>query len=332
MHCKLIEEAQRIRRLIDNLQDVWVLCHERPDGDALGSAAALGLQLEAWGKRCALLCSTEPPDIYAFLDRLPQREPPPWRPQAMVVLDSASPQLLGKHRALLEAFGGPVVNIDHHPDNPAFGQMNVVIPQASSTGEVLYELMEQWGARPEGLVAQALLVALVAETGCFCLPNTTARCLEVAAALVRQGANPWEIQRRLHRGRSLAVYRLWGEVLLRLRQEGCFAWSFLSRRMLARHGLRLEEVQADELANLLCLGPWSLCVLFKELEGEIRVSLRSSGGQLARKLALRLGGGGHPEAAACTIQGGLLRALRELRRELAALRAEADPCHPAALQ
>ena len=237
----------------------------------------------------------------------------------MVVLDSASPRLLGGHEELLRSCGGRVVNIDHHPDNACFGEVNVVVPEASSTAEVLYELMERWGVEPEGAVARALLAAMVAETDCFRLPNATPRCLEIAAALSRRGTSPWEIQRLLQRGRSLQVYRLWGEALTRLRQEGPLVWSCLSRRMLARHGLRLEEAQADELVNLLSLGPWRLCALLKELDGEVRISLRSSGGGLAQRLALRLGGGGHAEAAACTVQGGIRRALRRLRQELSAL-------------
>src|SRR6266540_7151813 len=164
---------------------------ENPDGDALGSLLATKLALDQLGKDSVMVLYTDSPlpGEYAFmqLDDLRRRWPDDVSERVLLALDCANesriadPDVLGRVPL--------AVDIDHHHDNTRFGRINLVVPDASSTGEVLHDLFRELGVELTPDIAEALYIALVTDTGRFQYTNTTPKALRLAAELVEAGAD-----------------------------------------------------------------------------------------------------------------------------------------------
>src|SRR5918911_1981380 len=175
--------------------------HENPDGDALGSILATKLALEQIGKDLVMyLYGDAPlPAEYAFMELgdLRRRLPDDWRERVLVAVDCANESRLGPDRDLLAAV--PLVGgIDHHHDNTRLGQGNLVVPNASSTGEVLRDVFAALGVELTPEIAEALYIALVTDTGRFQYSNTTPKSLRLAAELVEAGGGGAQNFPRVH--------------------------------------------------------------------------------------------------------------------------------------
>ena len=171
-----------------------VTSHEAPDGDALGSLLAMHLALGALGKDSVMFLGGPAPlpGEYRFLD-LPDRGllralPADTGERTLVAVDCASAARVGAQPGVVEQVPF-TVNIDHHHDNPRFGDVNVVVADASSTGEVLSDVFHELGVALTPEIAEALYVALVTDTGRFQYANTTPKTLRLAAELVEAGAD-----------------------------------------------------------------------------------------------------------------------------------------------
>ena len=171
-----------------------VTSHEAPDGDALGSLLATGLALQQLGKDVVMyLGGPAPlPGEYRFLEleaRGLQRErPEDFGERTLVAVDCASRSRVGAEPGVVDA-ATFTVNIDHHHDNPRFGDVNLVVADASSTGEVLADVLRELGVTITPAIAEALYIALVTDTGRFQYANTTPKALRLAAELVEAGAD-----------------------------------------------------------------------------------------------------------------------------------------------
>src|SRR3712207_6058045 len=166
--------------------------HENPDGDALGSLLAAKLALDALGKDSAMYLSGQAP-LPAEFKFMPlaelRREPPADAAERVLfALDCANESRLGQAQELLER-APLVLNVDHHHDNTRFGGVNVVIADASSTGEIVRDLAELLGVELSAELAEAIYIALVTDTGRFQYANTTPKALRLAAELVEAGAD-----------------------------------------------------------------------------------------------------------------------------------------------
>jgi phosphoesterase RecJ-like protein len=288
---------------------VAVLAHVNPEGDAIGSTLAATLALRGAGKRAgAFNADPVPPD----LRHLPgagelRRELP--RDQAYacyLVLDTSD---LGRTGGLLNGRRGDavVLNVDHHAGNTRFGDANWVEPEASSAGEMVYRLLREAGMPIPAEAATNLYAAILTDTGGFQYGNTTAESLRVAAELVTGGAAPEEIARGLTANRDLGEWRLLSEVLagLTLTAGGRVAWIEVTAAARQRAGVGLD-VTEDFIQYPRNLAGVQIAAAFKEIAAdEVRVSLRSSGAVDVARLAAAFGGGGHRNAAGCTVRGGL---------------------------
>src|SRR5919202_2462901 len=166
--------------------------HENPDGDALGSLLATKLGLQHLGKDTYMyLAGSAPlPQEYAFmpLEDLHRELPPDAAERVLVALDCANESRLGPDPEVLQ-LTPRVIDIDHHHDNTRFGDVNLIVPEASSTGEVLRDVLRELGVVLTPPIAEALYIALVTDTGRFQYTNTTPKALRLAAELVEAGAN-----------------------------------------------------------------------------------------------------------------------------------------------
>jgi phosphoesterase RecJ-like protein len=208
----------------------------------------------------------------------------------------------------------PIVNLDHHRTNPRFGAVNYVDPGASSTAEMAYHLLRLLEAPLDANIATALLFGIVGDTGSFRNGATTPGSLEVASHLVALGADSQHIAFQLFERKTFGAARLWGRVLSdsELDRERGIVFACLSQEMLAEEGASVDETEgiAEWLRGVI---EADVVMLLKETpEGEVRVSMRSRPSVDVSAIATSLGGGGHRQAAGCTIAGPFARARAEL--------------------
>ena len=199
-----------------------VTSHEAPDGDALGSLLATGLALRALGKDAVMFLGGQapPPGEFRFLElheRGLQRErPADAAERTLVAVDCASENRVGAEPGLVAA--APfTINIDHHHDNPRFGDVNLIVEDASSTGEVLADVFRELGVELTPEIAEALYIALVTDTGRFQYANTTPKALRLAADLVEAGADVDRVFQGVYENVQFAKLKLLARALDRAR-------------------------------------------------------------------------------------------------------------------
>jgi phosphoesterase RecJ-like protein len=204
-----------------------------------------------------------------------------------------------------------IVNIDHHPDNRRYGHVDWVEPSAAATGELVYRLLVALGRPITPTIATNLFTAIHMDTGSFRYSNVTPETFRIAAALVAAGAEPAAITGWLYERRPPEALRQLGTVLSRVQvsDDGRVAWLALPR------GLVPEElVEAEDLVNYpRSIGSAKVAAVLREQDGgRVKVSLRAKGEVDVNKIAARFGGGGHPNAAGCTLEGTLAAATARL--------------------
>jgi phosphoesterase RecJ-like protein len=304
-----------------------ILCatHTPMDGDGLGSGLALKRALEPRGKKVLLVTEAPVPPVYSFLPGYESivvlgRGPVP-HADLVVALDAGGPDRLG--RLLSERPpGARLVNIDHHVSNSAYGDLNWIDAKAAAVGEQVYLLLQEGGYGIDAVAAQCLLVALVTDTGRFCYSSTTPRTLEIAAALLRLGAEPDRLQRELYASVGFGVLRLRGRAVddIELRAQGRVAILTLPHAYGQDLGVDEEDVK-DLIDMLIQIKGVVVAALFRGLaDGGTKVSLRSKDDRAnVSALAARHGGGGHVRASGFTSRATPQAAREALLADLEAL-------------
>ncbi len=295
-----------------------LLTHRRPDGDTLGSAAALCRGLRSVGKRAAILFNPEATEKYApFLVGLTVDAVPAGA--TIFAVDMAAEGLLALNAG--ELAGGIALCIDHHGSNTDYAALTWVEPGYAACGECVLELLETLGAAVTPEIASALYLALSTDTGCFRYSNTTPDTLRRAAQLQEAGAATYEINRQFFAIKSLARMRL--ETLLgeklEVMADGKIAMVALTPEMLMSTGACDDDI--EDLANFPRQIEGVLVAVYIRVlpSGEGKISVRTERGYNASAICSHLGGGGHVAAAGATVSGGLQAArdgiLRAIRAE-----------------
>ena len=304
-----------------------VTTHENPDGDALGSLLAMKLGLDQLGKDSVMYLGGEAPlpGEYSWmpLGELRRQLPDDAADRVLLALDCANESRLGPDaEALLKA--PLIVNVDHHHDNSRFGQVNLVVADASSTGEVLRDVLDALGVDITPDIAEALYIALVTDTGRFQYANTTPRALRLAAELVEAGADAHKIFQGVYESVQFAKLKLLARALERAQvyEGGRLVISYLLRDDFAQVGAAepysegiidfLRAVEGADMAALIREPPRG--------DAERRVSLRSSSDELdVSEIARRSGqGGGHRQAAGFSSEASIEEIIETIRREFGA--------------
>ena len=188
-----------------------VTTHENPDGDALGSLLAAKLMLEQLGKDVVtyLAGQTPLPREYQFMElgQLRRELPPDVHERVLLAVDCANERRLGPDPSLYER-APYVIDIDHHHDNSRFGQLNYIDARASSTGEIMRDLLGEVGGELTPEIAEALYIAVVTDTGRFQYANTTAKALRLAAELVEAGADVHRVFQGVYENVAFAKLKL----------------------------------------------------------------------------------------------------------------------------
>ncbi len=321
---EVVERLRRARRVL-------TICHENPEADALGSALAIAMLVEAGGGVATPVCADPMPAMYKFLpgmERFRQEPDPTLDYDLLVVGDCGELERIGpvleSHRGLFERV--PILDIDHHLSNRRFGAVDWVDPDSSATCEMVTLLARRMGVpltSGNGMLAAALAAGVIMDTANFQHSNTTPRTLVVAAVLREAGAPLSEIARRLYRSKPNTQLVLFGRVLARMGTdlEGRLVWSTLELADLAATGAGSAE--SEGLVDMLAQSETSeASILFKEVDGDgsTRVSIRTrEGGVDATVLAGTFGGGGHARASGATLQLPLDEARRVVLARAATL-------------
>ncbi|MGH3078539.1 MAG: DHH family phosphoesterase [Gaiellaceae bacterium] len=285
-----------------------VTSHEAPDGDALGSLLAMELALRSLGKDAVMFLGGEAPlpGEYRFLELtergLTRTLPDDAAERVLVAVDCASAGRVGAEPGLVKR-APYTVNVDHHHDNPRFGDVNLVVEEASSTGEVLAELFRELGVALTPEIAEALYIALVTDTGRFQYANTTPKALRLAAELVEAGADVHRVFQGVYENVQFAKLKLLARALDRARvlEGGEIVVSHLLRDDFEAVGA--TEPYSEGIIDVLRSVEGSLVsALIREPPRDggpaRKVSLRSSVDEVdVSAIARKSGGGGHREAA-----------------------------------
>ncbi len=317
-----------LREAIRASRRVALIGHVNPDADCLGSMAALRLGLPELRiePRVSLPAGTVARRLTTLL-QLGALSPAAGHELAAcdvaIVLDTARPRrvnLDGK----LDALGGvPVVNIDHHASNPAFGRWNWIEPARSSTSEMVCELLAALDIRLTPPMATLLYSGLHSDTQGFSLGRTTPRALALAARLAAAGAEIASICHHLNHSHTPAEFRLLRLVYenTRASEDGRLAWSSVSLAELESIGCAPRDIDCH-VEIVRSLAEVRIALLFTEADpGLVRVNLRGQSDTPVLALAERIGGGGHEASAGAVFHGTLEQAMKvviaEAGRELA---------------
>jgi len=292
-----------------------VCSHSRPDGDAVGSMLAMGMLLEQMGKSADLVTADRIPTIYRGLPgadnvRHALRVHGPY--DAVILLECD-----GIERARLQGIERfYCINIDHHLTGRSYGQLNWIDYGAASVGELVYRLVKAAGATLTSEMATCLYTTLLTDTGGFTYGSVKESTFEVARELAHAGADPVGIAREVCYSATTSKVLLLGAALNTLKREGRLAWLWVTHQDMVRTCAAEEDCEG--IVNMgVGIAGVEAAVFLRELpEKRIRVSLRSKGKVNVARISERLGGGGHGNAAGCTLEGPLGRAMEEILNEL----------------
>jgi phosphoesterase RecJ-like protein len=294
-----------------------VCSHARPDGDAVGSMVAMGMLLEQMGKRVDLISADRVPGVYRGLpgtDNIRSIMRVHGQYDAVILLECDG---LPRTRLQgLEKFFQ--VNIDHHVSGLEFANLNWIDRHAASVGEMVYRLVRAAGGHVTSAMAQCLYATLLTDTGGFCYGATTAATFALARDLVLAGADPITIAREVYFSVATSKLLILGAALTSLKREGRLSWLSVTHHDMVRCCAAEEDCEGIVNYAVSITGVEAAAFLRELPERRIRVSLRSKGRVNLAALAARLGGGGHENAAGCTLEGPLSRALEEILGELRA--------------
>lgn len=284
-----------------------ILTHVRPDGDTAGCAAGLCLALRQIGKTAYILENPELTDLFkGYINKLTVEE---WdAAETIVSVDIAS-------RSLFPEPAKPYLDrvdlaIDHHPSQEFFAKATCLDSKRASCGQLIYDIVKRFAAiTPE--IGEALYVAVSTDCGCFQYSNTDADAHRVAAELMESGFDPYPVNRRHFRTKTLKRLKL--ESLLtegvELRDGGATAIVYLTRELIDQVGA--DERDMDNISAFVgqIEGVRSGVTLKETLDGQVKISLRTDPGDLnASQVCALLGGGGHAAAAGGMVKGGMAQA------------------------
>ena len=297
---------QETAAMLQTMDRVLLLTHVRPDGDTIGSAAALCQVLRDMGKTAYLLPNAGTTETYQ-----PYAEgywgAADFEPDYVVSVDIAALSLLPENA---KKYAGRIhLSIDHHPSNEGFAPHLCVLPEMAACGEIVYEIVRLMTPVTQE-IALPLYVAVSTDTGCFVYSNTSAHTHRVAAALLETGIAVAGVNKALFRTKSRTRLAMeawmaeWAEyydndrvVIMQIPRSLCLDY-------------KATEADVEELSSLAALVAGTDCgVTLRELEGgRVKISLRTGPRVNATAVCALLGGGGHAAAAGATISGSMKEA------------------------
>lgn len=309
------EDLGKICELIGKAKSFLLTTHINPEGDAIGSELALALVLEGMGKDVFVLNQDPVPYFLMFLpgiDRIQHYLPHRYF-DVGILLDCANPDRTGSVSEQLSLCSN-IISIDHHTTQSGYGDLRYIDSKASSTGELVYRLVQRMGRDIDARIATLLWVAITTDTGSFRYSNTTSASLSVAAKLVELGAMPAAVSERLYESEPHKRILLLSRVLstLEVLEDGRIASITIFQEDMERLG-----ATADFLEGFInyprSIDGVQVAVSFREESiDNFKVSLRAKGDADVAKVATFFNGGGHIKAAGFKLQGKMAKVKQDV--------------------
>ncbi len=308
---------------IKKSKNIYLASHINPDGDNIGSLLSLGMALKKLNKKVSIVKVDDIPRDYEFLPGLDLFiEPNISEPiDLFISLDSSDLERLGIGKEIaLKA--NKIINIDHHVTNDNFGNINIVDPLASATGELVYDLITKLDVEIDSHIATCIYVAISSDTGSFMYDNTTRKTHLIAADLLDKGINKNEIIVNLYQSKSMGKTKLFIKALNSLemycnKRVGIIT---VTQEMLNECNTKMEDTEGIISFVRDIEGIEIACILKEFKEDEVKLSLRSKSIVDVSQICLIFNGGGHSRAAGCTINDNVENAkiiiLNEIKKHL----------------
>ena len=305
-------KSAEILEKIKGVERILVNCHRNPDPDSIGSALALYEVLSGMGKKVEIICPTK--IVWGALDYLKNFEKIKTidfskydfsKYQLLIILDSSSWDMVTDIIDFVPP-KIPFVVIDHHRTNKKFGEINLVDENITSTGELLYLLLEDWGVNIDKEIATALLTGIVGDTGTFSYPGVGAKTLKTAGVLMEKGADKDKIVQHVFRSVDFKLVQFWGEVIAntKLDRLNKFVWSAIPYARFEELGsLAGGKESAASLFSQVVEGTDFGVVMVEQEPKKLSASFRSRTGIDVSVFAKKLGGGGHRYASGARVEG-----------------------------
>jgi phosphoesterase RecJ-like protein len=292
--------------LLRNANRILLITHITPDGDAIGGLLALGRVLRGLGKDVTVSCSDVVPPRFAHLpgyaDIVHQADGPF---DLIVSLDCGDLQRVGGVYRADEWRGIPFLNIDHHATNTHFGTLNWVGAEYVATSEMVLDLCDRLGAPLDANIATCLLYGILGDTQGLRTDNVTPALLSKVMRLMQLGAPLADIMDQIFSRRPFKLLRAWEKTLETMRLEDGVIWASLSRQARTEAGWPDTDLQGVSNFLLAVEEAKLSAVLVERDDGQVEVGMRARAPFNVARVALALGGGGHPQAAGCVIDGPL---------------------------
>lgn len=315
-------DFKSFKETIEQAESIIIFSHVNPDGDTLGTMTALKQAINNhFGKEAVMVTVGKIPDIYHFL------------PDIKKVLHASDIEsnekfdlaiavdIAAKDRMAdtLPIFNNAKIkmNIDHHKTNNNYGDINFVRGDASSAGEVLFDIFEELNLAPDEKTANALYTAILTDTGGFRFENTNANTLKKAAKIIEYGAQPAQISKYCYESKPKPMVLLQANSLInaKFEENNKIAYVCIKNSDIKKYGAENDHTEGIVEA-LRQINTTEISFVLKEVdENTTKVSLRSKTADVS-KVAMVFGGGGHTFAAGCTIHKPLQIACDKMLEEV----------------
>jgi phosphoesterase RecJ-like protein len=320
-------DFQKAVELINKSNNVLLITHTRPDGDACGCITAISETLTILGKKVKILLLSELPAWYEFLfEQKPEifSKKTKIDSDLLVIVDTNTYNQLPEFDKYIKQSERMVLVIDHHvtPESSVedriTGNVRLIDNSAAATAIIVFDLLKYAGWPITKKIAEALFVAVSTDTGWFQFDNTDSRVLRVCAGLIDTGANPSRMYRDLYQNFSLQRLKLMTAMLntLELLLDGRFAIQYLTQHDFKKTGAKFSDTEnlIDECRRIS--GVEAAALFVEQADGRIKVSLRSRGAIDTYKIASKFGGGGHKMAAGAYLSGPIENAKKLIYQQV----------------
>jgi len=314
---KELDPLKKIKSALKKAKSAIITAHIDPDADAIGSSLAMAMLLKKLKVKPVIYSQDGIPKIYKFLpwaEKIITRVPEKLRFDLAIVLDSSALERVG-NKIDLKKIAKKIINIDHHPDNKQFGDINYC-GQSSSAAEEVFKLAKYLKVPLDRDMAENLYVAVITDTGNFRYENTKVSTFLMAAELFKTKLNVHDITTKIYDNKSLASVKISALAMdqLQFSDDKKIAWTSVTEEMLNKVGAKSDDL-VGLIDQIRAIEGVEVAILFREDKGKIKVNFRAKANINVSVIANRLGGGGHHKAAGVIMDGPLVNVREQVLAE-----------------
>ena len=328
-----MESLKKVADIIKDRNNFLIMGHIDPDGDCVGSMFALKWILDKLNKKSLLLLNTSPEDQYDyFFEKVKKHKKSKtqmyalinkfnlddlsWDQYNFISLDSSDEDRLGEAQELID--NNYLINIDHHPDNTNYGNINYINSDKAAVGEIIYDLTDILNINIDKKIGEAIATAIITDTGSLQYENTSSRVLRILADLMDQEIDLYKLNRKIYGNYSFNSVKLKGMALSTLdkTEDSKIAWLYVDKEMMEKTNTEVEDTTGFVNYSRDIKGVEVGIAFFEQKPKKISVSFRSNSYVSVNEIASRFDGGGHPKAAGCTIEENLNKTINMVIEEV----------------